>query len=108
MKLGLLISNLIAILAVLATTHISNEVLSADVYNNIGMLFRGELVDIAKITKQISDVEIILKNPPRHDLQSNSIVERVVRDFKKQLMVPKIALERQIKPKINPKSPVLK
>lgn len=58
MKSGLLISNLIAILAVLATTHISNEVLSANVYNNIGMLFRGELVDSAKIERMLPAPEL--------------------------------------------------
>ena len=79
-------------------------------YTRVELKTDGEsaLMDVPKRTKQISDMEIILKNPPRHDPQSNGITERTVSDFKNQLRTTKIALERRIKVKISLKSPVLK
>ena len=66
------------------------------------------LIDVAKKTKEIFEIEVILKNPPRHDPKANGVAERGVREFKEQLRATKLALERRIQKKIDAKSPVLK
>ena len=58
MKTVLLVFNIFAILVVLASTHISNAVLSANIYNNVGTLFRAELLDDAKITGKLPFPEL--------------------------------------------------
>ena len=78
-------------------------------YKRIELKTDGEpaLVDVAKKVKQLSEVEVLLKNPPAHDPQSNGVAERAVREVKEQLRATKIALERRLKSKIDQKSQVL-
>ena len=58
--------------------------------------------------KQICEVEVILKNPPAHDPQSNEVAERAVCEVNEQLRATKIALERRLNIKIDTKSQVLR
>ena len=62
------------------------------------------LVDVEKKVKELSEMKILLTNPPAHDPRSNGVAERTVREFKEQLRATKIALERRLKIKISPKS----
>ena len=62
---------------------------------------------VAKRTKEITKVNIILKNPAAHDPQSNGMAERAVREFKEQVRAVKIALERRTKTKIPKRAPIL-
>ena len=78
-------------------------------YKRLELKTDGEsaLVEVARKTTEISEAEIVPKNPPMYDPKANNLAERAVREFKEQLRATKLALERRIKSKINPKSPIL-
>ena len=81
--------------------QLSNFIMSTG-YRELELKTDGEpaLVAVAKRTKQITKVNIILKNPAAYDSQSNGMAERAVREFKEQFRAVKIALERRTKTKI--------
>ena len=79
-------------------------------YTRLELKTDGEpaLVEVANTVKEICKAqEIVVKNPPAHDPKANGVAERAVREFKEQLRATKIALERRVKAKLDPKLPLL-
>ena len=78
-------------------------------YSKIERKSDGEpaLMDVVKRVKQIRAAETIPRNPPAHDPQSNGVAERAVQEVKGQLRKIKIALDRRIGKKVDPKSAIM-
>ena len=70
--------------------------ISSTGYRRVELKTDGEpaLIDVAKTTKEIFEIEVILKNPPRHGPNANGAAERAVGEFKEQLRATKLSLER--------------
>ena len=52
-------------------------------YKRLELKTDGEpaLVEVARKTKEISEAEIVPKNPPTYDPKANGLAERAVREF---------------------------
>ena len=77
-------------------------------YKRLELKTDGEpALEVARQIKEISEAEMVQKDPLTYEQNTNGLAERVVREFKEQLRATKLALERRIKSEISPKSPIL-